>query len=76
MFVRASLCILTPHAHIFNRICLYCIRLLEGTLMMAVLRSKRIGGTSWSDKWLFVVHCAIVVLNSVYSVYCKEHGRH
>jgi len=33
--------------------------------MLAILRPKHAGGTSESDKWLFVVNCAIVGLNAI-----------
>jgi hypothetical protein len=33
--------------------------------MLAILRPKHVGGTSESDKWLFVVNCVIVGLNAI-----------
>lgn len=56
---------MAPHTHVFNRICLYCISLLKTAPKMAMLRPKHLSGTLYNNKWLFVVDCAIVGLNSV-----------
>jgi hypothetical protein len=66
---------LTPDMHIFNRICHYCIPLLEIPLRIAVSSLKHVGGPS---KWQMNVYvdCAIVGLNAVNSDYCTEYGKH
>lgn len=45
---------LTPHKHSFNRLCHYCIPVLETSLRMAVLRPKQIQAYR---KWQMTVCC-------------------
>ena len=55
---------MTPHTHMYDRICHYYIPLLETSLIMATLKPKHVGGRLYRDKHLFV-KCAIVGLSAV-----------